>query len=60
MVPGFAGTEAIVKVRNALVPQLLVPETVSGPVVNNAEKFTDTELVPCPLAIDALAGAVQL
>lgn len=58
--PGVAGTEAIDKVRNALVPQALVPETVREPDVNEAEKFTVTEFVPCPAAIEALAGAVQL
>ena len=60
MVPGWAGLEEIDNVLRALVPQALLPETVSDPDVNKAEKLTDTELVPCPLAIDALAGAVQL
>ena len=60
MVPGLAGLEEIDSVLRALVPQALLPETVNEPDVNKAEKFTVTELVPCPLAMDALAGAVQL
>jgi hypothetical protein len=60
IVPGVEGLEEIDKDRNALVPQALVPETVREPDVNEAEKFTVTEFVPCPAAMDALAGAVQL
>ena len=60
MVPGVAGLEEMDNVLRALVPQALDPETVSEPDVNKAEKLTDTELVPWPVAMDALAGAVQL
>ena len=57
---GVAGLDRMLSVLAPLVPQLLVAVTFSVPVVNDAEKLTVTALVPCPLAMDALAGAVQL
>jgi hypothetical protein len=60
MTPGMLGTDEIAFVRNALVPHPLFAVTESVPEVNNAEKSTVTALVPCPLEMDAWAGAVQL
>ena len=50
----------MVRLRTLLVPQLLLAVTFSMPEVNEAEKSTVTFVVPCPLAMAALAGAVQL
>jgi len=58
--PGIAGTEEIERERLLLDPHALVAATVSEPEVNEAEKFTTTEFVPCPLLIVAFAGGVQL
>ena len=60
MTEGVAGLDKMLSVRAPLVPQLLVAVTLRVPEVHDAEKLTVTEFVPCPLAIDALAGAVQL
>ncbi len=60
MVEGVAGLDKMLSVRALLVPQLLVAVTLRVPEVNDAEKLTVTELVPWPLLMDALAGAVQL
>ncbi len=56
-VPGF---DKMLRVCATLVPQLLLAVTESVPDVNDPEKLTVTVLVPCPVLIDALAGAVQL
>jgi hypothetical protein len=59
-VEGVAGFDKMLSVRTPLVPQLLAAVTERLPEIHEAEKLTVTELVPCPLMMDALAGAVQL
>ena len=58
--PGTAGLDIIANVLAVLAPQPLFALTDSVPDVNAAKKLTVTKLVPCPLAMVALAGAVQL
>ena len=58
--PGVEGSEYRFKVRAALFPQLLPAVTFSVPEVKDAEKLTVTDVVPCPVAMVALVGAVHV
>jgi hypothetical protein len=57
---GAASKEEIASVFAALEAQELADTTERAPEINELLKSTVTVLVPCPLAIDELAGAVQL
>ena len=60
MVPGVEGLSRTVMVRLELLPAQFTACTLMLPVVNVELKFTVIEFVPCPEAIVALAGMVQL
>jgi hypothetical protein len=60
MTEGVEGSDAMLRARAALVPQLLLAVTEREPEINDAEKLIITEFVPCPLLIEAFAGAIQL
>ena len=60
MTDGVDGTLYMVSVLLPLLPKQFTDFTARVPLdVNEAEKLITTELVPCPLTILALAGAVH-
>ena len=57
---GICGRPVTDMQEGLLVPQLLPVTTQRFPEENDAPKLTVTEFVPCPVAMDAPAGAVQV